>query len=57
LGHVNVRENDGKKFTFNVTFNDTEWFEGNVFRYTIDCNQCNASEGKIKVKNHVEDVQ
>jgi hypothetical protein len=41
-------------FSANIQLNDTEWFEGNVLRYVINCSECDKS---VFIVNHVQETR
>jgi hypothetical protein len=53
LGKIKVDKNV-TAFNADISFNDTEWFEGNVLRYRANCTDCGSS---IKIINHVEETR
>lgn len=53
LGHISVDTNV-ETIDYNITLNDTEWFEGNILHYNISCKDCHKENSTIKLQNKVK---
>jgi hypothetical protein len=53
LGKIKSPYNN-QTFNADITLNDTNWFEGNVLRYIINCSECGQS---VSIFNHVQEFR
>lgn len=44
----------------NITLNDTDWFNGTITHFTIDCKHCNKNvtpdKFQVQIQNHISET-